>query len=348
MALNYSILRKPDNNQVVDPSTGKMREEWQLYFDGLTKRLNAAVGLGDVFGPASSTDGNLPSFDGTDGKTLQDSGIASSEVLVDGDIGTNVQAYDADLDTWAGLTPSANAQSLVTAANYAAMRALLDVEAGTDFYSVSTLNSTSNGNGASLIGVEDSAGNFSSTDVEGALAEANDSTQGRQTYWVEVGRMRPQTSGGAPAAGSTVSGDLQYDTLDFDPDITEDANFLIGMPKGWDPTANVSYKVHWTHAGSAGNDVAWDVYAKAFSDGDDISGTSGFTHLGSSTDTAQAASKEHLSPESAGAVISGAAKEDLVGFLVRRNGGAGADTFASDAKLIGVDIFYATDANTDD
>lgn len=51
--------------------------------------------------------------------------------------GTDVQAYDADLTTWAGLTPSANAQSLVTAANYAAMRALLDLEAGTDFYSVS-------------------------------------------------------------------------------------------------------------------------------------------------------------------------------------------------------------------
>lgn len=51
-------------------------------------------------------------------------------------IGTDVQAYDADLATWAGLTPSANAQSLVTAANYAAMRALLDLEAGTDFYSI--------------------------------------------------------------------------------------------------------------------------------------------------------------------------------------------------------------------
>lgn len=46
------------------------------------------------------------------------------------------QPLDADLTTWAGLTPSANAQSLVTAADYAAMRALLDLEAGTDFYSI--------------------------------------------------------------------------------------------------------------------------------------------------------------------------------------------------------------------
>jgi hypothetical protein len=48
-------------------------------------------------------------------------------------LGTTFQPLDADLTTWAGLTPSANAQSLVTAANYAAMRALLDLEAGTDF-----------------------------------------------------------------------------------------------------------------------------------------------------------------------------------------------------------------------
>lgn len=106
MALSYSTLRKPVNPQIIDPSTGRMREEWVFYFDQLTTRLNAAVGLGDVFGPASAGDGNLPSFDGTDGKTLQDSGIAASEVLVDGDIGVNVQAYAANLDGWAAEDPN--------------------------------------------------------------------------------------------------------------------------------------------------------------------------------------------------------------------------------------------------
>jgi hypothetical protein len=37
------------------------------------------------------------------------------------------QPLDADLTIWAGLTPSANAQSLVTAANYAAMKSLLSL-----------------------------------------------------------------------------------------------------------------------------------------------------------------------------------------------------------------------------
>lgn len=36
---------------------------------------------GDTFGPASSTSGNLPSFNGVGGKTLQDSGIAAANVV---------------------------------------------------------------------------------------------------------------------------------------------------------------------------------------------------------------------------------------------------------------------------
>jgi len=43
------------------------------------------------------------------------------------------QAADADLTTWATVTPSANGQSLVSAANYAAMRTLLDIEPGVDY-----------------------------------------------------------------------------------------------------------------------------------------------------------------------------------------------------------------------
>lgn len=81
---------------------------------------------------------STPIFDRV--KELDGSGSALDADLLDGNEASAFQGADADLDTWASLTPSANAQSLVTAANYAAMRGLLDLEAGTDFYSISAAN----------------------------------------------------------------------------------------------------------------------------------------------------------------------------------------------------------------
>lgn len=89
MALNFSTLTKPINDQVIDPSTGMMRDEWKFYFQALTAQLNAAVAefgvipSGDVDGPASSTTDNLAAFADNTGKVLKDSGLLTSAVVTE-------------------------------------------------------------------------------------------------------------------------------------------------------------------------------------------------------------------------------------------------------------------------
>lgn len=105
-------------------------------------------GTGDVVGPASATDNAIVRFDATTGKLVQSSGItiadgatgtlsgtntgdqsAASLGLV---IGTNIQAYSANLTTFAGIAPAANVQSLLSAADYSAIRTLLGLVIGTN------------------------------------------------------------------------------------------------------------------------------------------------------------------------------------------------------------------------
>lgn len=67
------------------------------------------------------------------GATLVDDADASEQRTTLGlAIGTNVQAYDADLTTYAGITPAANTQTLLAGADYAAWRTSLGLVIGTN------------------------------------------------------------------------------------------------------------------------------------------------------------------------------------------------------------------------
>lgn len=111
--------------------------------DGTTNKAYTATEKTKLAGiatgaTANSSDATLlarANHTGTQAASTISDFSAAADARVAAAVGVSVQAYDADLTTWAGLTPSANAQSLVTAADYAGMRALLDLEAGTDFLS---------------------------------------------------------------------------------------------------------------------------------------------------------------------------------------------------------------------
>ncbi len=101
-----------------------------------------AGGAGTVNTTGTPVDNDAAVF--TDADTLEGLSTAEFKALFNLETGTDVQAWDADLDTYAGITPSANIQSLLAAATYAAARGLLDLEGGTDFYSVTATDTWRN------------------------------------------------------------------------------------------------------------------------------------------------------------------------------------------------------------
>lgn len=88
-------------------------------------------GSGTVTHTAGALTTDLPLL-GAGGDDIKISTASSFRTAVGLVIGTDVQSYDADLTTYAGITPSANVQSLLAAASYSAMRTLLTLVVGTD------------------------------------------------------------------------------------------------------------------------------------------------------------------------------------------------------------------------
>lgn len=170
---------------------------------------------------------------------------------------------------------------------------------------------------------------------------------GKQTIWVPATAMDQATTNG-PSSGSleTTTNKVMVKSLDFDPSIEEFAQFSIQMPKSWNEGTLIAQFV-WTHGATTTNfGVVWGIEAVAFANDDALDAAWG-TEV-DTTDTGGTTNDLYISPESAAVTVAGSpGAEEYLKFRITRVVGAGGDTMAVDAKLLGVKIIYTTDAGTD-
>jgi hypothetical protein len=179
------------------------------------------------------------------------------------------------------------------------------------------------------------------------LALAEDLPPGKQTIYIPASAMLPRITNG-PSLGSleTATNRVNVSTLDFDPTTQEFAQFQIAMPKSWNE-GTVTYDVIWYHPSTTTNfGVVWSLAGVALSDTNALD--TAFGTAVQVTDTGGTTNAVYDSPESGAVTIGNTpAENDYVIFQIARVPADGSDTMAVDARLLGIRLFYTTNAGND-
>lgn len=222
---------------------------------------------------------------------------------------------------------------------------------------IPTLNQSTTGSAATLTTARDIAMtgdvtwnvsfNGSSNVTAAATLSTTARATGKQTIFIPASAMLPRITNG-PSLGSleTATNRVNVSTLDFDPATQEFAQFQIAMPKSWDE-GTVTYEVIWYHPATTVNfGVVWSLAGVALSDTNALD--TAFGTAVQVTDTGGTTNALYDSPESGAVTIGNApAENDYVIFQIARVPADGSDTMAVDARLLGIRLFYTTNAGND-
>ena len=168
---------------------------------------------------------------------------------------------------------------------------------------------------------------------------------GKKTMWVPAAAMYPSTTNGCSALTQVETTALRPDlkVLDFATGADEFAQFTVSFPKSWNE-GTVTFQPFWTVTGTNTGTVKWELAGISVANDASINtvfgtqvGPAALAHSGTSND-------QMVSAESGAVTITGAAVDTVTYFQVNRDV---SDTQTGDARLLGIKIFYTTDAVND-
>jgi len=170
---------------------------------------------------------------------------------------------------------------------------------------------------------------------------------GLETMWVPASAMYGATTNPADAQQvetTAVRPDMKV--LDFDAATDEFAQFSVAFPKSWNE-GTVTYQVFWTPSSTNTGNCIFGLQGVAIGDGDTIDVVYGtavnITDAGIGT-----IEDQQVSPVSTAVTIAGSpAVDQQTYFQLFRDANAGTDTFTGDARVLGIKIFFTTDAAND-
>lgn len=217
-------------------------------------------------------------------------------------------------------------------------------------YTISVIKgSTTIAVGPGEIGIFYTDGTTNSLEGTVVAAGGSGSSVGKHTIWIPASAMAPATTAGCAALAQleTSSNKINYPVLDFDATADEHAHFNIAFPKSWN-LGTLTFQVLWSSTATDTDGVAWGLQAVAVSDNEAIDASWG-TAIVVTDDAQSAAGEVYVTAESAALTVGGTpAANDAVFFRIFRDVSDANDDMTEDARLIGVKVFYTTNAGNDD
>ena len=169
---------------------------------------------------------------------------------------------------------------------------------------------------------------------------------GKESIWVPAASMYPNTTNGAEGPNQVELGNgPELKTFDFDKNSDEFAQFAIAFPKSWNE-GTITFQAFFTANSTDTGTVSWALAGVALADNDSLNTAFGTAVAPTAKAHSGTANDLDVTAESGAVTIAGSPSTDeYVFFEIFRD--VSADDLDADAKLLGVKLFFTTDAAND-
>ena len=169
---------------------------------------------------------------------------------------------------------------------------------------------------------------------------------GKESIWVPAASMYPNTTNGAEGPNQVELGNgPELKTFDFDKSSDEFAQFAIAFPKSWNE-GTITFQAFFTANSTDTGTVSWALAGVALADNDSLNTAFGTAVAPTAKAHSGTANDLDVTAESGAVTIAGSPSVDeYVFFEIFRD--VSADDLDADAKLLGVKLFFTTDAAND-
>jgi len=188
-----------------------------------------------------------------------------------------------------------------------------------------------------------SGGNF---DSDITVSSSAVKVAGKETIYVPAAAMYPNTTNGcASLAQVELSNGPEIKVLDFDASSDENAQFTVAFPDSWNE-GTVTFQAFFTVTGTNTGTVAWGLSGVAVADDDSCNTAFGTNVVATAKAHSGTSNDINVTAESGAVTIAGSpSTSEFVFFQVMRD--VSADNQSGDARLLGIKLFFTTDAKND-